>query len=296
MSPPRVFTNIGFIGWIIIFFAIVIGSTTGRYSYRVSRLELPVAGLHDDLDGLRIVQISDLHLAGFHKQPQKLSLAIRAVMNEKPDILVNSGDFVTIGQGEFGRFDTILSRAKGTIASVAVLGNHDIGTYHPSFNIAFRDSNIARMEEHIARSGYLLLNDSSYTVKKGAARLALAGVVTMGRHPGMIHGDVSRALNGTDSADFTILVSHDPNHWKEKIAGKTDVGLTLSGHTHAMQMGIKTKRFRWSPSKHFYPNWGGLYTEGRQYLYVNTGLGVLGIPFRLGIRPEITVIELKKAI
>ena len=108
----------------------------------------------------------------------------------------------------------------------------------------------------------------------------------------MIHGDLIKAMKGTDSADFRILISHDPNHWEESVLGKTNIELTFSGHTHGMQMGILTKGFKWSPSQYFYPRWNGLYSSANQFLYVNRGLGVLAIPFRIWMPPEISVIRL----
>jgi len=117
-------------------------------------------------------------------------------------------------------------------------------------------------------------------------------VVTGGRHPNMIHGDLRKAMEGTDSADFKIFLCHDPNQWETDVAGKTNIDLTLSGHTHGMQMGVITKWFRWSPSEYFYPHWNGLYSQGNQYHYVNRGLGTFVIPFRIWMPPEITVITL----
>ena len=110
----------------------------------------------------------------------------------------------------------------------------------------------------------------------------------------MIHGDLEKAKQGSDNADLRILISHDPNHWEEAVKGKTNIELTLAGHTHGMQMGIMSEKFRWSPAKYFYPHWNGLYKEGRQYQYVNRGLGVLSMPFRIWMPPEITVITIKK--
>jgi predicted MPP superfamily phosphohydrolase len=112
--------------------------------------------------------------------------------------------------------------------------------------------------------------------------------------PHIIHGDLAKAISGLDSADLKILLSHDPNQWEEEVTGKTDIDITLSGHTHGMQMGIMTKKIRWSPAKYFYPHWNGLYKQGNQYQYVNRGLGVIGIPFRIWMPPEITVITIKR--
>ena len=212
----------------------------------------------------------------------------------KPDLLLNTGDFIDFGWREFDANDTILSKAKSRYGNFAILGNHDIGTYDPFFTEADRENNILIMNNQIKSAGYQVLNDESKIVNIGRARVAVIGIVTKGRHPHMIHGDLNKAISGLDSIDLKILLSHDPNQWAEDVTGKTDIDLTLSGHTHGMQMGIITKKFRWSPSKYFYPHWNGLFSAGKQYQYVNRGLGVLAIPFRIWMPPEITVITIKK--
>jgi hypothetical protein len=146
----------------------------------------------------------------------------------------------------------------------------------------------------IKASGYQVLNNEYRKITIGNASLALIGVTTGGRHPNMVHGDLNSATRGLDSADLKILLTHDPNHWAEAVESKTDIQITFSGHTHGMQMGIITKKFRWSPSKYFYPHWNGLYSSGKQYHYVNRGLGILSIPFRIWMPPEITIITIKK--
>jgi predicted MPP superfamily phosphohydrolase len=235
-----------------------------------------------------------MHLSGFYRHNGKLGEAITIVNDLKPDILINSGDFVSIGWREFGRNDTIISKASGRLGSFAVLGNHDIGTYYPRLDQAGIDTNILKVSELIRASGYTLLNDEHVIIRSGNAKIGIAGIITKGRHPDIVHGDLAKAVNGMDSVDFSILISHDPNHWRKSVAGKTDIDLVFSGHTHGMQMGILTKGFKWSPSQYFYPEWNGLYHEGKQYLYTNRGLGVLAIPFRLWMPPEITVITLKR--
>jgi predicted MPP superfamily phosphohydrolase len=144
----------------------------------------------------------------------------------------------------------------------------------------------------IASSGYRVLNDESTRINVGSAKIGLTGVITKGSFPEIISGDLTKAVRGSDSADLKILLTHDPNHWESAVRGKTDIDLTFSGHTHGMQIGIVTKKFAWSPVSHFYPRWNGLYREGDQFLIVNRGLGVLGIPFRIWMPPEISVITI----
>jgi predicted MPP superfamily phosphohydrolase len=148
------------------------------------------------------------------------------------------------------------------------------------------------MNRFIRSSGYTLLNDESSMLNIGDARIAMIGIITKGSFPRMIHGDLQKAVAGTDSADLRVLLSHDPNSWDKEVAGKTNIEVTFSGHTHGMQIGILTKKFRWSPAKFFYPHWEGVYREGDQFLVVNRGLGVLAIPFRIWMPPEITVVTI----
>jgi uncharacterized protein len=268
------------------------GTFIGRFNFRTEEITLKIKNLKPGLNGLKIVQISDLHLSGFYNHYNKLQKAIRIVNDLKPDILINTGDFISFGWREFDSCDTILARAKSRYGSFAILGNHDIGTYMPRSTLADKSDNLMKVSDKIKDSGYKLLHDSNIITEINGAKVAVIGVITGGRHPRMIHGDLRKAMEGTDSADFKIFLCHDPNQWKTDVAGKTDIGLTFSGHTHGMQMGIITKWFKWSPAKYFYPDWNGLYSEGTQYHYVNRGLGTLAIPFRIWMPPEITVITL----
>lgn len=290
----RGLTNAGFIIMTFIVAIISISTLYGRFNFKQEEVTIKIKGLNKDLDGLKIVQISDLHLNSFYHHKKLLQKVIEEVNQIKPDLLVNTGDFVSFGWREFERYDTILLKAKSKYGNYAILGNHDIGTYDPFFTEADKDNNILIINNMIRASGYKVLNDEFKTVSIGNARIVLIGVVTGGRHPHMTHGNLKKAITGIDSSDLKILLSHDPNHWDEEVKGKTNIDLTLSGHTHGMQMGIITKKIRWSPAKYFYPHWNGLYASGNQYQYVNRGLGVLAIPFRIWMPPEITIITLKK--
>jgi predicted MPP superfamily phosphohydrolase len=287
-------TNAGFIIMAAIFLIISLGSFYGRFNFKTEEVTVKIDSLNKDLDGLKIVQISDLHLNSFYRHKELLQNVMNEVNRLKPDFLLNTGDFVSFGWREFERDDTILSKAVSKYGNYAILGNHDAGTYDPFFTEADRENNILILNNLIKASGYQVLNDEFKKVKVGNATIAFIGVTTKGHHPHMIHGDLGKAIAGLDGADLKILLSHDPNHWAQAVTGKTDIDITLSGHTHGMQMGVITKKFRWSPSKYFYPHWNGLYTSGKQYQYVNRGLGVLAIPFRIWMPPEITVITIKK--
>jgi uncharacterized protein len=289
----RSLTNTGLVISIIIFLIIANGTLSGRFNFKKEEVIIKIRGLNKNLDGLKIVQLSDIHLPGFYHHQKLLRNLMDEINRYKPDLIINTGDFVNYGWQEFDKSDTILSIAKSRYGNFAVLGNHDIGTYHPNFTEGDIENNISRMNLLISASGYRILNDENTSVEINGRKIVLIGVITRGRHPRMIHGNLTEAMKGIDSADLKILLAHDPNQWEKDVAGKTDIDLTLSGHTHGMQMGVLTKKFKWSPSQYFYPNWSGLYTAGNQHLYVSRGLGVLAIPFRIWMPPEITIITIK---
>jgi uncharacterized protein len=288
----RVMTNSGIIISVIIFLAVASGTLFGRFNFKTENLTLKIKGLKQDLNGLKIVQISDLHLASFYHHQALLEDVMKGIHELNPDLILNTGDFITIGWREFSRFDTILNKARGTYGNFAVMGNHDFGTYNHYFTDADKDNNIQLMNKFIAASGYRVLNDECAMVKKGDSKIALIGVMTKGSFPEITYGNLNKASSGTDSADLQILLAHDPNQWRKEVIVKTNIDITLSGHTHGMQFGILTKKFQWSPASFFYHEWNGLYKTGEQYLVVNRGLGVLAIPFRIWMPPEITVITL----
>jgi len=288
----RVLTNTGITISVIFLCVMVLSSTAGRFNIRTEEVTVNIKGLDSRLEGLRIVQLSDMHLSSFYNHRRLMERVIIKVNSLKPDLLINTGDFVSYGWREFARFDTIFSKSVSRYGNYAVLGNHDMGTYLPNSTSEEKSDNIRKMKELITASGYRLLDNEHIFLEINGARVELLGVETSGRYPEMIHTDVRLAMNGTDTADLRIMLLHDPNQWKKDIVGKTDIELSFAGHTHGMQIGILTKKFRWSPAKYIYPEWNGLFTTGNQYLYVNRGLGVLGIPFRLWMPPEITVLTL----
>jgi uncharacterized protein len=286
-------TTTGFIIMVLIISVSVEGTVYGRFNFKTEAVTVKIKGLKKDLDGLRIVQISDMHMTSFYHHRKVLQEVMDKVNSYKPDLLINTGDFVSFGWREFDGNDTILAKAKSRYGNYAILGNHDFGTYDPSFTEADKDNNVLIMNNLIKASGYRVLNDEYVKVKIGEARIGLIGIMTKGRFPHIIHGDLGKATEGLDSVDLKILLSHDPNQWAEAVDGKNDIDLTLSGHTHGMQFGIMMKRFKWSPAKYFYPHWSGLYSDGKQFHYVNRGLGCLAFPFRVWMPPEITILTLK---
>ncbi|HEX2969817.1 MAG TPA: metallophosphoesterase [Bacteroidales bacterium] len=289
----RWLTNTGLSLGAFIIIVICISTFYGRFNFKYEEVPITINNLHPDLEGIKIIQVSDLHLPAFYHHPHKLQNVIEKINSFKPDLIFNTGDFITIGWREFGRNDTILSKAKGTYGSFAIMGNHDAGTYHPEYTEADLENHRLIMNNLVKASGYKVLNNESVKVRIGDAVIGITGVTTKGRRRHIIHGNIDSAASALDSVDLSILLTHDPNHWTEEIAANhPEIQLCLSGHTHGMQMGILTKKLKWSPAQYIYPHWNGLYYSGGQAHYVNRGLGVLAIPFRIWMPPEITIITL----
>jgi uncharacterized protein len=290
----RSFTLTGAILWIVILTLGAGGFYFGRFNFKYENVDLYIPDLNPSLEGFRIVQISDLHLGSFHGSAENIAAMTDSINALNADIIVNTGDFITLGHKEFGRFDTLLAPMVSRYGNFAILGNHDIGTYlrvNDEQAVTMTTSHVSRMVE---ASGNTLLNRSNRIIDVERARVAIIGAETRGRHPEIIHPDLEEALKGTIDADLRILLTHDPNHWDIVVRDYPGIELTLSGHTHGMQMGWLGRKVKWSPSKYFYPRWHGLYTEDEMNLYVNRGLGVLGIPVRIGMPPEITVLTLHR--
>jgi len=285
-------TGIGI--WALIIYMGASGYFFGRFNFRYEEVEVRIPDLHPDLEGLKIVQISDLHLGSFHGSSGKISEMVDKINALEPDLILNTGDFITLGYREFGGFDTILQRNTSQYGNYAIIGNHDIGTYlrkATAEDIQVTTKEVSRL---IEQSGYILLNRDNDIINVGNSKIAIIGAETRGRHPHIIHPELEEAVKGTIDADLRILMTHDPNHWDQVIADAPGIELTLSGHTHGMQFGYLGKKFKWSPAQYIFPRWYGLYTSGDMNLYVNRGLGVLGIPVRFGMPPEITILTLKR--
>ena len=202
-----------------------------------------------------------MHLAGFYHHGKALADVFERINRYEPDLILNTGDFVSIGWREFGRNDTVMLKGRSRYGNYAIMGNHDAGTYHPEYSEAELRNHKLIMNNLVRASGYTVLNDEHTRLKVGNAVIGIIGITTGGRHPDITHGSIENAIAGLDSVDFQILLTHDPNHWLKDIQGKhNEIKLSFSGHTHGMQMGIMTKKLKWSPSQYFYPHWNGLYT------------------------------------
>lgn len=273
---------------IISFVIAIYTCTLGRLQLKTDEQDLTFSDLPAAFDGYRVVQISDLHL-GAYSNSNYVEKLVKQVNDLHPDMIVFTGDLVNMKASEVDNFREILSQLSAKDGVFSVLGNHDYGQYarYPEADGAEKEKQkIIDVEQAM---GWTVLNDAHQLIYRGSDSLAIVGVGDIGKPPFPQRGNLSKARKGLSNNVFQILLSHDPNHWRLEVLPKTDIELTLSGHTHAMQ--VKLGNF--SPVKWMYDEWGGLYEEEGQKLYVSIGVGG-AMPFRLGATPEINVFTLKQ--
>lgn len=268
---------------------------TNRYNYRIKRIRIAFDNLPEAFKGMRIVQISDIHSGSFDSHEAVAKGAAR-VMGEQPDIIFFTGDLVNNKADEIQPYKDIFSKLNAPLGVYSTLGNHDYGDYVEWPSAEAKKSNLDRLKQTHADMGWKLMMNEHVVLERGSDKIAIVGIENWGAKAGFPkYGDMKSAYNGLPEKEvpFKILLSHDPSHWSAQVTQEyQDIDLTLSGHTHGMQFGVEIPGFKWSPVKYVYEHWAGLYKAGKQHLYVNRGFGFLGYPGRLGILPEITVIEL----
>jgi len=278
-----------------LFLLILHGLVLGKFKWTLKKKELTFDHLPEAFEGFELMQISDAHLGGFHNTYKPVHKAID-IMNElEPDLIVFTGDLVNNAAEEAAGWEDVFDKLKAKHGIYSILGNHDYGDYIHWDSDEAKKENFEELKKTHERFGFQLLTNSHVTIEKENDSFVLAGVENWGLPPFTQHGDIGKALAGADKNAFTIMLSHDPSHWDEQITEKTNIALTLSGHTHGMQFGFDFGNWKWSPVKYKYPKWSGLYQTGKQYLYVNRGFGVLGFPGRVGMWPEITLITLRRS-
>lgn len=271
------------------------GVTRGKYAYRVERHVLNLKGLPQSMAGMKVVQISDAHLGSFDGTPGPVLEALERINGLEPDLILFTGDLVNTEASEAEVWVEAFRGLKARLGKYSIMGNHDYADYG-NFSEEERTASIQRLHEIHKEMGFRLLLNEHERIEGEDGALLLVGVENWGKGFRK-SGDLPRALEGSGHRDTcTVLMSHDPTHWEEQVMqGKEDIELTLSGHTHGMQMGIEIPwlGLKVSPSKLRYSRWGGLYEEAGQFLHVNRGFGVLGFHGRVGMPPEITLLELQ---
>lgn len=278
------------------FASILYGVIKGRYNFKVLKYTLSFDDLPEAFDGYKITQISDVHSGSFDNA-EKLDYAIDLINEQASDAILFTGDMVNNEASEMEPWKETFARLKARDGKFSVLGNHDYGDYIDWPTPEAKTANLDRLKEIQKEMEFkLLLNEHHYVEKEGQ-RLAIVGVENWGEGGFKKAGDLNKAISGLAQDDFKILMSHDPSHWEYEVKDHPEhFHLTLSGHTHGMQFGIEIPGwFKWSPVKWRYKYWAGIYEDAKQYINVNRGFGYLAFPGRVGIWPEITVIELKKS-
>ena len=278
----------------IVAIGLIVGMAT-RHCIQVREVTIYSKNLPKEFDGIRIAHITDLHFGNLSPRDSYLEKVVTKLSEIDPDMLVCTGDMMNLTADEVNGLDGLFTSINAPLGRYAVMGNHDYGDYSKWESEEAKHANLMAAYEAYRRVGFVLLNDSAKPLTPNSSLLTIYGVENCGKPPFPCYGDLAEATEGFEPAQFNILLSHDPNHWKEEVVSDKYkyIDLTLSGHTHSAQMGIDLGRFKWSPSQWIFDQWDGLYQEGSQYLFVSRGLGYVGIPFRLGMPAEISVIELR---
>lgn len=268
------------------------GLIFGKFRHRVRKVKLGLKNLPEVFKGYKIIQISDVHSGSF-PDPSKLQHAIDLINEQKPDLVLFTGDLVNNYADEFKPFIPLFSQIKAKDGKFSVLGNHDYGLYGKWETIEQQQKNVPNLIEYQKQAGFETLRNEHRVLEKNGEKIYLLGVENWGEPPFPQFGDLDKSLMGIPTEALKILMSHDPTHFDAIVKHHpANIQLTLSGHTHGMQFGIDLKNIKWSPVQYRYQKWADLYESLGKYLYVNRGFGVIGFHGRVGIYPEITLIEL----
>ncbi len=278
------------------FVSFLYGMYKGKYNFKVLKYTLHFDDLPNAFDGYKITQISDLHIGSFDNK-EKVEYAIDLINQQASDAILFTGDMVNNKADEMLLWKDSFSKLNAKDGMFSILGNHDYGDYVRWETDDLKTQNLKDLESIQKDIGFDLLRNESRFIEKENQRIAIVGVENWGKGFKQ-KGDLKKASKKVKANDFKILLSHDPSHWEHQVIDDDyHYHLTLSGHTHGMQFGIEIPGWiKWSPVKWRYKYWAGIYEQKKQFINVNRGFGVLAYPGRVGIWPEITVIELKKGI
>ena len=278
------------------FAGFVWGMVRGAFDYKVHNVKVVLPNLPESFNGLKIIQISDIHCGSFVSD-KPLEEAVKIINAQKADVVFFTGDLVNNIASETDHLIAALSKIEAPSGVYSTLGNHDYGDYVTWESKEAKEKNLDALKNVHAQLGWRLLMNEHIPIKKGDDEIAIIGIENWGGNLNFPkYGDMKKAHADTARFPVKLLLSHDPSHWNMQVKQEfNDVDITFSGHTHGFQFGIEIPGFKWSPSQYVYKQWAGLYKYENQYLYVNRGLGFLGYPGRVGIMPEITVMELFNA-
>lgn len=288
-------TKAALIATTIPFGTMAYGIISGAHDYRIRRVKVNLPNLPKSFDGLRIGHVSDIHSGSFYNKTA-VKGGVQMLMNEKPDLIFFTGDLVNNEASEVNDYISVFDKLKAPLGVFSVTGNHDYGDYHRWSSVEEKRKNFQDLVEAHRLLGYRLLMNENHMIEQGGDKLAILGNENWGGRGFSKYGKLHQAFQGTDEAQVKLLLSHDPSHWDAEVRAEyPDIDVMFAGHTHGFQFGVEIGNFKWSPSQYVYKQWSGLYQEGKQYLYVNRGFGFLGYPGRIGMPPELTIMELKRA-
>ncbi len=267
---------------------------SNKYNYQVKKVKIPFDNLPASFKGMKILHFSDVH-SGSLMNKKAVTRGVEKIMAQNADLIIFSGDLVNDRATEMQDWMEVFNKLKAPMGVYSTFGNHDYGDYVSwPHNGVSREQNLINLAKVHKELGWNLMMNEHVVFERNGEQIALLGVEnwsSKARFPK--HGDLKKAYAGAEKYPFKILISHDPSHWDAQVRPDySDIDLTLSGHTHGMQFGVSIPGFQWSPVQYMYKEWDGLYEEGKQKLYVNPGFGFIGYPGRVGILPEITLIEL----
>lgn len=278
---------------VVPFTTMIYGMVKTAFDFKIRRKQIVLNNLPSSFEGLKIVQISDIHSGSFYSG-DAFQKAVDIIMEQKPDMIFFTGDLVNDKSSEAEPHINIWKQLSAPLGVFSILGNHDYGDYVIWDTQVEKDANLDRLKEIHKEMGWDLLLNEHRVIEKNGEKIGLLGVENWGgalRFPRK--GDIPLAKKGLPEVPVKLLLSHDPSHWQAQVTkDHKDIDVTFSGHTHGFQFGIEIPGFKWSPSQYVYRQWAGLYSENNQHIYVNRGLGFLGYLGRVGIKPEITVVEL----
>ncbi len=271
------------------------GIISGAHDYRIRRQTIKIPNLPKSFDGIKIAQISDIHSGSFFNKTA-VKGGVQMVLDEKPDVIFFTGDLVNNEASEVKDYLDVFNKLKAPLGTFSVMGNHDYGDYHRWSSLEAKKKNFKDLIQAHGLIGFKLLMNQNHFLELAGEKVAILGIENWGGRGFTKYGKLEEAYKGTEEAAVKLLLSHDPSHWDAQVRPMYgDIDLMFAGHTHGFQFGIEVGDFKWSPSQYAYKQWGGLYQEGSQYLYVNRGFGYLGYQGRIGMPPELTLIELKRS-
>ena len=293
LSRANFLSQLGLIVAAVPFTGVLYGVTKGRNNFNVARVPIRSGKLPQAFDGLRIVQISDIHLGSYGGDTVIVKQGVDLINAEKPDLILFTGDLVNDYADETIPFIEVLKGLKAKHGKYSILGNHDYGDYPKWESAQAKAENLANVKKAHALMDFKLLLDEHDVIEIDGDRIGLLGVQNWGVRFQQ-YGDLRKTIAGTEKLPYRILMTHDPTHWEAQVWG-TGIDLTVSGHTHGAQLGVRLGGTTYSPAQWVYKQWAGHYIEGDQQLYINRGFGFIGFPGRVGMPPEITVLQLQRA-